>query len=118
MNIDEKAKLYERVRSSAGAKAVKAKLYEECEELTIELGGIMNALSEFECGLDELSTAKEDYISLTDEIADVIITMEQNTGNLNMLSDIQNRVNYKLNRLSQRYIDGQLMYNLDMSTVK
>jgi hypothetical protein len=47
-------------------------------------------------------------LEIVDEIADVIITLEQNTETICIQGMIADRVDFKLDRLLQRYKDGEL----------
>ena len=117
MNIDEKVKLYNRVKDSAGAESVEKKAIEEQMELAevllkaIGLDSIAEVMGEFE--YETTLNITEDLVTrYIDEIADSSITMEQATGEYDLQKRIINRINFKLIKLQQRYLDGTLMDGL------
>lgn len=115
MNIERKTELYKNVREAGDGNRrrlcirsmkefhpVTAKFYEEQKELYDELKNLMWKV--FHC--EDIET--EDVAKYVDEMADSIITLEQMTGNHDMLNQITERVNFKLKRLGERLVTGDL----------
>jgi hypothetical protein len=102
MNGETKAILYKSVKRATeyNGRKTSEKAIEEFEELIAELE---QATERMKCGL-----SINNVLEIVDEIADVIITLEQNTETICIQGMIADRVDFKLDRLLQRYKDGEL----------
>ena len=99
----------------------KTRLYHDVSEV-VKLHGrsqVEKALEEFEELIEQLELAIESMVitgtiqnldEIVDEIADVIVTAEQITGEYQMLPMVENRVQFKLDRLQKRYITGKGLF--------
>ena len=102
----DKLELFAQVRDATGEPYVMLKAVEEMNELIDELTGAIDMI---------IKSGNADDIrveSIIDEIADVIITLEQSTGYVDMHNSIGYTIDYKLRRLADTLKCGNLLKGL------
>lgn len=119
MNIDEKEELYQRVKDSAGIESVKKKAIEEQMELaevllkTVGLDAIAEVMWEFQYEAKLTTKYLQEYKK---EMCDSIVTMEQVTGEIDLVKDIKTYIDHSLILLDKKCNSGNLLDGLGVAT--
>ena len=102
----EKSELYRQVRSCAGDRAVSMKAVEEFSECIEQLSRTSVKIMHGE----RISDA--DAMAIVSEIADVIVTLEQITGDHDIVGSVNLVTDVKLERLEKYLESGELLKGL------
>jgi len=103
----EKSELYKQVRSCAGDRAVSMKAVEEFTECVEQLSRVSAKIMH---GKEEVDSS--DILYIVSEIADVVITLEQVTGDHDVIGSVNLMNEVKLNRLEEYLASGKLLKGL------
>lgn len=102
----EKEKLYSEVRAAAGDRAVCMKAVEELAECIEQLSRASVQI------MHKNMLTDADIMSIVSEIADVIITLEQVTGERDLVGSVALFTDVKLDRLETYLESGELLKGL------
>jgi hypothetical protein len=102
----EKSELYKQVRAAAGDRAVSMKAVEEFSEC---ISALSNTVVKITHG-ERISDA--DAMAIISEIADVIVTLEQVTGDHDIIGSVNLVTDVKLDRLEKYLASGELLKGL------
>ena len=103
----EKTELYKAVRETVGSKAVMLKAVEEISELIAVLSSTSVAIMHGDLDLVALNKT-----SILGEMADVMITLEQVTGERQAMESVEFIFEAKMQRLEEYLKNGNLLKGL------